>query len=79
MPVVVPLTSLSHGAGCGCKLPAAAIGSLLSSLPAVEPDPAVIVTANPGCLLQLQSGLAERGSRVQVKHLAEVLDAASAP
>src|SRR5437588_1144381 len=43
MPVVVPLTSLSHGAGCGCKLPAAAIGSLLSSLPAVEPDPAVIV------------------------------------
>jgi glycolate oxidase iron-sulfur subunit len=42
-------------------------------------DPAVIVTANPGCLLQLQSGLAERGSRVQVKHLIEVLDEASAP
>src|SRR5207302_7345842 len=31
-------------------------------------DPAAIVTANPGCLLQLQSGLAERGSRVPVKH-----------
>ena len=42
-------------------------------------DPAVIVTGNPGCLLQLQSGLAERGSRVQVKHLVEVLDAASTP
>jgi glycolate oxidase iron-sulfur subunit len=42
-------------------------------------DPAVIVTGNPGCLLQLQSGLAERGSRVQVKHLIEVLDEASAP
>jgi selenide,water dikinase len=30
--VVVPLTSLSHGAGCGCKLPAAAIGPLLARL-----------------------------------------------
>jgi selenide, water dikinase len=30
--VVVPLTSLSHGAGCGCKLPAAAIGPLLAGL-----------------------------------------------
>jgi len=27
---VVALTSLSHGAGCGCKLPAAAIGPLLA-------------------------------------------------
>ena len=34
---------------------------------ALAPDPAVIVTTNPGCLLQLQSGLAERGSRVQVQ------------
>jgi glycolate oxidase iron-sulfur subunit len=46
---------------------------------ALAPDPAVIVTANPGCLLQLKSGLAERGSQVQVKHLAEVLDDASKP
>ena len=30
--MVVPLTSLSHGAGCGCKLPAAAIGPLLAGL-----------------------------------------------
>ncbi len=28
----VALTSLSHGAGCGCKLPAAAIGPLLAGL-----------------------------------------------
>jgi glycolate oxidase iron-sulfur subunit len=42
-------------------------------------DPAVVVTGNPGCLMQLQSGLAERGSRVQVKHLAEILDEASSP
>lgn len=39
----------------------------------------IIVTANPGCLLQLRSGLAERGSVVQVKHLAELLDEVSQP
>jgi selenide,water dikinase len=33
--MAVALTSLSHGAGCGCKLPAEAVGSLLSRLPAV--------------------------------------------
>jgi glycolate oxidase iron-sulfur subunit len=43
----------------------------------VEPD--VIVTANPGCLLQLQAGIAERGGDVKVKHLVEILDEASAP
>jgi glycolate oxidase iron-sulfur subunit len=46
---------------------------------ALNVGPDLIVTANPGCLLQLKSGLAERGSRVAVKHLAEVLDAATAP
>jgi glycolate oxidase iron-sulfur subunit len=46
---------------------------------ALAPDPALIVTTNPGCLLQLKSGLVERGSRVKVKHLAEVLDEATAP
>jgi glycolate oxidase iron-sulfur subunit len=40
---------------------------------------AVIATANPGCLLQLQSGLAERRSAVRVKHIVELLDEASAP
>jgi len=40
--VVVALTSLSHGAGCGCKLPAAAIGPLLARLPHPE-DPNVLV------------------------------------
>jgi glycolate oxidase iron-sulfur subunit len=39
----------------------------------------VIITANPGCLLQLQSGLAERGSSTTVKHIVELLDEASAP
>jgi selenide,water dikinase len=38
----VALTSLSHGAGCGCKLPAAEIGPLLAGLRAA-PDPNVLV------------------------------------
>jgi glycolate oxidase iron-sulfur subunit len=46
---------------------------------ALKVDPDLIVTANPGCLLQLQAGLGERGADVQVKHLAEVLDEATAP
>jgi glycolate oxidase iron-sulfur subunit len=46
---------------------------------ALEQDPTVIVTANPGCLLQLRSGLAARASNVSVKHLAAVLDEVTAP
>jgi selenide,water dikinase len=36
--MVVALTSLSHGAGCGCKLPASAIAPLLAGLPRVADD-----------------------------------------
>jgi glycolate oxidase iron-sulfur subunit len=39
----------------------------------------VIATANPGCLLQLRSGLLERGSNVRVAHIVELLDEATAP
>src|SRR5262249_7242956 len=46
---------------------------------ALAVDPTVIVTANPGCYLQLKSGLLERGSNVRVLHLAEVIDEATAP
>jgi len=41
--VAVPLTSLSHGAGCGCKLPAAAIHPLLARLPDGAADANVLV------------------------------------
>jgi len=34
----------------------------------------VIVTANPGCHLQLAGGLRRRGSPMQVRHIVEVLD-----
>ncbi len=39
----------------------------------------IVATANPGCLLQLQSGARERGDTVKVKHLVELLDEATAP
>jgi glycolate oxidase iron-sulfur subunit len=35
-----------------------------------------IVTANPGCMMQLQSGLQRRGLPGQVKHVVELLDEA---
>jgi glycolate oxidase iron-sulfur subunit len=37
---------------------------------------AAVVTANPGCILQIQQGLREAGSTVQVLHLVELLDRA---
>jgi selenide,water dikinase len=40
--VPVPLTSLSHGAGCGCKLPAAALSGVLAGIGACA-DPNVLV------------------------------------
>ncbi len=35
-----------------------------------------VVTANPGCILQIEKGLRERGSGVRVLHLVELLDRA---
>jgi glycolate oxidase iron-sulfur subunit len=35
-----------------------------------------VVTANPGCILQIQQGLRERGREVAVLHLVEILDKA---
>jgi selenide, water dikinase len=42
--VSVRLTSLSHGAGCGCKLPASALHPIVAGLP-VPTDPRVLVHA----------------------------------
>ncbi|MBI4493180.1 MAG: 4Fe-4S dicluster domain-containing protein [Chloroflexi bacterium] len=33
----------------------------------------LVVTANPGCLLQLQAGLREAGAQVEVRHIVDVL------
>jgi glycolate oxidase iron-sulfur subunit len=35
-----------------------------------------IVTANPGCMIQLKAGAAMHGSGQQVKHVVEILDEA---
>jgi selenide,water dikinase len=42
--VSIALTSLSHGAGCGCKLPAAALLPIVRGLPAID-DPRVLVSS----------------------------------
>ena len=58
--VTVALTSLSHGAGCGCKLPAAALGPLLSGLHAPS-DPNVLVgfaTSDDAGVYRLRDDLA---------------------
>ena len=33
----------------------------------------VVVTSNPGCLLQIQSGLKKTGSKIRVMHIADFL------
>jgi glycolate oxidase iron-sulfur subunit len=43
---------------------------------ALATDATTIVSANPGCMLQLQAGLAEAGRPVAVKHVVELLDEA---
>jgi glycolate oxidase iron-sulfur subunit len=39
----------------------------------LEAAPQVVITANPGCQMQLQSGLRKRGRDTKVMHLAELL------
>src|SRR3954452_21370653 len=54
------LTELSHGAGCGCKLPAAALGPIVAALPAPT-DPRVLVdaaTADDAAVVALSDDLA---------------------
>jgi glycolate oxidase iron-sulfur subunit len=57
--------------------PAMADALLARKLDAIEHTGAsVVVSANPGCMLQIQSGLADRGRPLEVLHLVEVLDRA---
>jgi glycolate oxidase iron-sulfur subunit len=43
---------------------------------ALSTDPEIIVSANPGCMLQLQGILRSRGVEVEVLHIVELLDRA---
>ena len=36
----------------------------------------IVVTTNPGCLLQIRSGLKKAGANVEVMHIADFIDAA---
>ena len=41
----------------------------------LKTDPDLIVSSNPGCLLQITNGLAQAGRHIPTAHLVEVLDA----
>jgi selenide,water dikinase len=58
--MTAPLTSLSHGAGCGCKLSAADLRPIVASLPRPS-DPRVLVaadTADDAGVVQLSAEIA---------------------
>jgi glycolate oxidase iron-sulfur subunit len=48
----------------------------IAAILAARPD--VVVSANPGCILQIAAGLREAGSRIPVVHLIRFLDAPEA-
>ena len=49
----------------------AQLAGKLDSIAAVAPE--VVVASNPGCLLHMRRGAAERGMKVRMAHLVEVL------
>jgi selenide,water dikinase len=60
MPKPINLTELAHGAGCGCKLPAAALLPIVRGLPGIV-DPRVLVgagTADDAAVYRLTDDLA---------------------
>jgi glycolate oxidase iron-sulfur subunit len=48
----------------------------MDSLAAADPD--LVVSGNPGCLMQLRAGLAGRGLRAEAIHPMDLLDRAYA-
>ena len=52
----------------------AVLARKLDALAAVDPD--VVATGNPGCIMQIARGAAERGLRARVVHPVELLDEA---
>jgi glycolate oxidase iron-sulfur subunit len=52
----------------------AVLARKLDSLAAVDPD--YVATGNPGCLMQLRAGAAQRGLRARIVHPIELLDRA---
>ena len=58
------------------KMSAAILGRKMDALQAADPD--VVATGNPGCLMQIRSGVTQRGLRARVVHPVELLDEAYA-
>ncbi len=60
MSTPVALTSLAHGAGCGCKLPAAALLPLVRGLPGIVDDRVLVGsnTADDAAVFRISSELA---------------------
>src|SRR5437588_10012750 len=58
--MAVALTSLSHGAGCGCKLPPAAIHGLVSRLPVTAREDVLVGfgTADDAGVVRVRDDLA---------------------
>src|SRR3954467_7759740 len=58
--MAIALTSLSHGAGCGCKLPPAALHGLVSRLPASTRDDVLVGfgTADDAGVVRVRDDLA---------------------
>jgi selenide, water dikinase len=56
----IALTSLSHGAGCGCKLPAEALHPLVAALPRPQRDDVLVGfdTADDAAVIRLRDDLA---------------------
>jgi selenide, water dikinase len=56
----IALTSLSHGAGCGCKLPAAALHPIVAGLPRPARDDVLVGfdTADDAAVIRLRDDLA---------------------
>ena len=56
----IALTSLSHGAGCGCKLPPAALHPLVAALPRTQRDDVLVGfdTADDAAVVRLRDDLA---------------------
>ncbi len=81
IPGLVPVRHEDPGACCGAAgtynltrpaMSRAVLQRKLDSLAAADPD--VIATGNPGCLMQLRAGAAERGLRARVLHPVTLLD-----
>jgi glycolate oxidase iron-sulfur subunit len=56
------------------KMSAQILDEKLDDLVSTRAD--VVAVANPGCQMQLESGLRRRGSKIRVRHVSEVLTSA---